>query len=91
MTGLESTLRGIVRAAAPSVIAAQGELLTERAGVINLSLETIAVGRPRTWSCARRAAWQAVLAAMAVGAVVALIVVFSASPSSSTRWRSASC
>ena len=39
MTGLESTLRGIVRAAAPIVIAGQGELLTERAGVINLSLD----------------------------------------------------
>ena len=35
---LVSTLAGIVRNAAPILIASQGELLTERAGVVNLSL-----------------------------------------------------
>lgn len=80
MTGLESTLRGIVRAAAPIVIAGQGELLTERAGVINLSLDgTIMLSAMTAHLVVRETGslLQAVLAAMAVGAAVALIVVFS--------------
>jgi len=80
MTGLESTLRGIVRAAAPIVIAGQGELLTERAGVINLSLNgTIMLSAMTAHAVVRNTSslTQAVLAAMAVGAAVAFIVVFS--------------
>jgi len=80
MTGLESTLRGIVRAAAPIVIAGQGELLTERAGVINLSLNgTIMLSAMTAHAVVRNTGslTQAVLAAMAVGAAVAFIVVFS--------------
>ncbi|NLF76260.1 MAG: ABC transporter permease [Chloroflexi bacterium] len=80
MTGLESTLRGIVRAAAPIVIAGQGELLTERAGVINLSLDgTIMLSAMTAHAVVRETGslLQAVLAAMAVGAAVAFIVVFS--------------
>ena len=80
MTGLESTLRGIVRAAAPIVIAGQGELLTERAGVINLSLDgTIMLSAMTAHVVVRETGSlvQAVLAAMAVGAAVAFIVVFS--------------
>jgi len=79
-TGLESTLRGIVRAAAPIVIAGQGELLTERAGVINLSLDGSIMLSAMTAHVVVRETGslpQAVLAAMAVGAAVALLVVFS--------------
>jgi general nucleoside transport system permease protein len=80
MTGLESTLRGIIRAAAPIVIAGQGELLTERSGVINLSLDgSIMLSAMTAHAIVRDTgslAW-AVLAAMGVGAVVAFIVVFS--------------
>ena len=80
MTGLESSLRGIVRAAAPIVIAGQGELLTERSGVINLSLDgSIMLSAMTAHAIVRDTgslAW-AVLAAMGVGALVAFIVVFS--------------
>ncbi len=80
MIGLESTLRGIVRAAAPIVIAGQGELITERAGVINLSLDgTVMLAAMTAHAVARETGSMvsAVLAAMAVGALVAFIVVFS--------------
>ena len=80
MTGLESTLRGIVRAAAPIVIAGQGELLTERAGVINLSLDGSIMLSAMTAHVVARPTGslpQAILAAMAVGAAVAFVVVFS--------------
>lgn len=80
MDGLESTLRGIVRAAAPIVIAGQGELITERAGVINLSLDgTIMLAAMTAHVIVRETGnllW-AVLAAMLVGAAVAFVVVFS--------------
>lgn len=80
MTGLESTLRGIVRAAAPIVIAGQGELITERSGVINLSLDgTIMLAAMTAHVIARETGSlpQAVLAAMLAGAAVAFVVVFS--------------
>ncbi|NDJ78810.1 MAG: ABC transporter permease [Chloroflexi bacterium] len=80
MTGLESTLRGIVRSAAPIVIAGQGELLTERSGVINLALDgTIMLSAMVAHATVREtdSLLLAVLAAMAVGALVAFIVVFS--------------
>ena len=80
MTGLESTLRGIVRAAAPIVIAGQGELLTERSGVINLSLDgTVMLAAMTAHAVVRETGslTTAVLAAMAVGAAIAFIVVFS--------------
>lgn len=79
-TGLESTLRGVVRAAAPIVIAGQGELLTERAGIINLSLDgTIMLSAMTAHAVTRNTGslFQGVLAAMAVGAAMAFIVVFS--------------
>jgi len=80
VTGLESTLRGIVRSAAPIVIAGQGELITERAGVINLSLDgTIMLSAMTAHAVARETGslTSAVISAMAVGAMVAFIVVFS--------------
>ena len=80
MDALASTLRGIIRAAAPIVIAAQGELITERAGVINLSLDGSIMLAAMTAHVVARTTGslvQAVLAAMAVGAAVAFVVVFS--------------
>ncbi|MBN2306240.1 MAG: ABC transporter permease, partial [Anaerolineae bacterium] len=77
---MESTLRGIVRSAAPIVIASQGELITERAGVINLSLDgSIMLSAMTAHAIVRETGSlpQAILAAMAVGALVALVVVFS--------------
>jgi ABC-type uncharacterized transport system permease subunit len=79
-TGLEGTLRGVIRSAAPIVIAAQGELITERAGVINLALDgTIMLSAMTAHAVVRETGGlpQAVLAAMAVGAAVAFVVVFS--------------
>jgi ABC-type uncharacterized transport system permease subunit len=80
MIGLESTLSGIVRAAAPIVIAAQGELITERSGVINLSLDGSIMLSAMTAHAVTRTTGsltQGVLAAMAVGAAMAFVVVFS--------------
>jgi len=80
MTGLESTLRGVVRAAAPIVIAGQGELITERSGVINLSLDgSIMLSAMMAHAVVRETGSlvYAVLAAMAAGAAGAFIVVFS--------------
>jgi simple sugar transport system permease protein len=79
-SGLESTLRGIIRSAAPIVIAGQGELLTERAGVINLALDgTIMLSAMTAHAVARETGSlpYAVLAAMLVGAAVVLVVVTS--------------
>lgn len=80
MIGLESTLSGIIRAAAPIVIAAQGELITERSGVINLSLDGSIMLSAMTAHAITRTTGsltQGVLAAMVVGALMALLVVFS--------------
>jgi simple sugar transport system permease protein len=80
MDALSSTLRGIVRAAAPIVIASQGELITERSGVINLSLDgSIMLSAMTAHAVVRNTGslTQAVIAAMLVGAGMALIVVFS--------------
>jgi simple sugar transport system permease protein len=79
-TGLESTLRGVVRAAAPIIIAGQGELITERSGVINLSLDgTLMLSAMTAHVVARETGslFQAIVAAMLVGSAVAFIVVFS--------------
>ncbi len=79
-TGLESTLRGVIRSAAPIVIAGQGELITERSGVINLSLDgSIMLSAMTAHAVVRDTGSlpQAILAAMAVGAAIAFVVVFS--------------
>jgi ABC-type uncharacterized transport system permease subunit len=80
MDTFTSTLRGIVRSAAPVVIAGQGELITERSGVINLSLDgSIMLSAMTAHAVVRNTGNlpQAVLAAMAVGAAIAFVVVFS--------------
>jgi simple sugar transport system permease protein len=44
MTGLESVLAATVRTSTPLLFAAMGELVTERAGVINIGLEGAIIG-----------------------------------------------
>lgn len=44
MTGLESVLAATVRTTTPLLLAAMGELVTERAGVINIGLEGAIIG-----------------------------------------------
>ncbi len=80
MDAFSSTMRGIVRSAAPIVTAGMGELITERAGVINLSLDgSIMLSAMTAHAVVRNTGSlpQAMLAAMAVGAAVAFVVVFS--------------
>lgn len=73
-------LAGVIEAGAPIVIAAIGETLTERAGVINLSLNgtIILSGMVGFWAALQTGSIPlGVLAGMAVGALVAAIVAFS--------------
>jgi len=75
---LLNTLAAIVGAAAPLLIAAQGELLTERAGVVNLSLDgTILLAAMAAFAVAieTESTEAGILAAMVVGMVVALIII----------------
>ena len=74
------TLNSIVANATPLVIASIGETITERAGVINLSLNgSILLSAIMGFAVAIAANSVAVgiIAAMAVGALVALIIAFS--------------
>ncbi|MFP4323728.1 MAG: ABC transporter permease [Anaerolineales bacterium] len=75
---LINTLAEIVRSAAPLLIAAQGELITERAGVVNLSLDgTILLSAMAGFAVALEtgSTETGILAAMIVGMVVALIII----------------
>jgi simple sugar transport system permease protein len=75
---LINTLADIVAVAAPLLIAAQGELITERAGVVNLSLDgTILLAAMTAFAVALETNSPAlgILAAMLVGCLVALIVI----------------
>lgn len=75
---LIDTLAGIVRGAAPILIASQGELLTERAGVVNLSLDgTILLAAMTGFAVAFTSGsiGLGIAAAMLIGMVVALIVI----------------
>ncbi len=77
---LVSTLAGIVRSASPLLIASQGELITERAGVVNLSLDgTILLSAMAAFavSFTTGSVILGVLAAMLIGMVVALIIIAS--------------
>jgi general nucleoside transport system permease protein len=70
-------LAGIVRNATPLVIASIGETITERAGVTNLSLDGSIVLSAMTGfvvALLTESVWVGVLAAMAVGGIVALII-----------------
>ncbi len=70
-------LSGIVRNATPLVIAAIGETITERAGVVNLSLNGSIILAAMTGfvvALLTNVIWFGVLAAMLVGGLVALII-----------------
>jgi len=72
------TFAGIVSAAAPLLIAAQGELITERAGVVNLSLDgSILLAAVAAFAVAIEtdSTLAGVLVAMLVGMLVALIII----------------
>jgi simple sugar transport system permease protein len=73
------TLASVVRGAAPLIIAAIGETITEKSGIINLSLDgTILLSAMVSFAVAFTTGSVAAgfLAAMIVGAVMALIVAF---------------
>ena len=73
------TLRSVVAASSPLVYAAIGETLTEKAGVVNLSLDgTILLSAMTGFAVALTTNSLAIgfAAAMAVGALVALVVAF---------------
>ena len=73
-------LAGIIEAGAPIVIAAIGETLSERAGVINLSLNGLIIlsGMMGFWAALEtNSVVLGFLAGMLVGAIVAAIVAFS--------------
>lgn len=74
---LINILRTLVATATPLVIAATGETITERAGVINLSLDgTLALSAMTGFAAAllTNSVEMGLLAAMVVGALVALVV-----------------
>lgn len=76
---LIQTLSSIVAASAPVVLASIGETISEKSGVINLSLDgSIALSAMTGFAVAFTTGSVAlgILAAMAVGALVALIVAF---------------
>lgn len=73
-------LSGIVRNATPLVIASLGETMTERAGVVNLSLDGSIVLSAMTGfvvALLTNNLWIGVIAAMLVGGLVALIIAVS--------------
>ena len=76
---MEATLATIVATASPLVYAAIGETITEKAGVVNLSLEgtmRLAAMTGFAVSIATHSALLGFLAAMGVGALIATIVAF---------------
>ncbi len=77
---LVSTLADIVRNAAPLLIASQGELITERAGVVNLSLDgTILLAAMAAFAVTYNtdSLGLGIVIAMLIGMLVALIVIAS--------------
>ncbi|MGJ3237982.1 MAG: ABC transporter permease [Anaerolineae bacterium] len=74
---LLNTLNSIIATATPLIIASLGETITERAGVINLSLNgSILLAAMLGFAVASLTAslWLGIIAAMIVGALVALLV-----------------
>jgi simple sugar transport system permease protein len=77
---VEATLATIVASASPLVYAAIGETITEKAGVVNLSLEgTLRLAAMTAFAVAVSSGnpWLGYLAGAGVGAVIASIVAFS--------------
>lgn len=78
---LLNTLNSIIANATPLIIASLGETITERAGVINLSLNgSILLAAMLGFAAATftSSLWLGVLVAMVIGAMVALLVAFGA-------------
>ncbi len=76
---LVQTLSSLVAAASPVVLASIGETISEKSGVINLSLDgSIALSAMTGFAVAYTTGnvWLGMLAAMAVGALIALVVAF---------------
>ncbi|HEY76872.1 MAG TPA: ABC transporter permease [Thermoflexia bacterium] len=76
---LVQTLSSLVAAASPVVLASIGETISEKSGVINLSLDgSIALSAMTGFAVAftTGSVWLGMLAAMAVGALMALVVAF---------------
>lgn len=74
---LAMTLAGILLAAAPLVLATLGETLTEKAGVINLSLDgSILLSAMTAFALSRtfESPWLGMLGGMCVGAAVAMVL-----------------
>lgn len=77
---LVSTLATIVRFAAPVLIASMGELITERAGVVNLSLDgAILLSAMAAFAVALNtdSLLAGILAAMLIGMLIAIIIIAS--------------
>lgn len=78
---LVETLRSVIAASSPLVFASIGETLTEKAGVVNLSLDgTILLAAMAGFAIALMSGSLVVgfLAAMLVGALIALLIAYSA-------------
>lgn len=76
---LLNTLNSIIAAATPLIIASLGETITERAGVINLSLNgSILLAAMLGFAAATvtSSLWLGIIVAMLIGALVALLVAF---------------
>jgi simple sugar transport system permease protein len=76
---LVQTLASILLASAPLMIAVCGEIITERSGIVNLSLDgTMLMAAMTAFVVGLKAdnIWVGLLAAMAVGALFAFIVAF---------------
>ena len=86
----ESILLTIITAATPLLIAAIGELVVERSGVLNLGVEGMMVMGA---VCGFRGAaltgspWLGILAGIAAGAAFSLLFAFLTLSSPPTRWR----
>ncbi len=86
------TIAAIMLAGAPLVLATLGETLTEKAGIINLSLDgsiLLAAMTAFVVSTVFDNPWLGVLAGMSVGAAIAGILVLSVSISANHSWLSA--
>jgi len=86
-------LAGVLAAAAPILFAVIGETITERAGIINLSLNgTVLLAAMGGFTVAYKTGSVTLgfLGGMVIGAIVALIIAFSSITLKQSRWRSGS-
>ena len=79
MTGLEEFLSGTIRLSAPLILAALGEIVSQRSGVINISIEGMMLGGAFAGFAAGAATGSAgagLLAAAAAGALLGCVFAF---------------